>query len=167
MDLDVDSDMDVDGSGGSWFMQALHFFNFGKLPFMVIMSLIILSQWTISILANYYWGKGSLIFAAALFFPSLFISLCLTKVVSSPLVPFFESMTAQEKEVDFIGLLCTIIVPATTTKMGQAEVTINGNPLLINIKLEEGVMNLKKGAEALITSKDKLKNCFFIKPEKS
>ena len=56
MDIDVDADIDTDveaGSGAGWFIGFLHFFNFGKMPFMVIMSFLILFSWTFSMLANY------------------------------------------------------------------------------------------------------------------
>ena len=132
---------------------------------MIIMSLIILSCWTISILVNFYLGDGSLIFAAALFFPNLFVSLCLVKLISNPLIPIFENMGAKEESVDYIGLPCTITLPATATRMGQAEVILNDSPLLINVKLSEGTLALEKGSEALIVAKDK--DCFFIQLEKS
>ena len=38
LDVDVDADMDVDGEAHTtigWFAGTLHFFNFGKLPFMI------------------------------------------------------------------------------------------------------------------------------------
>ena len=58
VDMDVDADVDAgaDGNGVGWFAGALHFFNFGKLPFMLIMSFVIFFAWAISILAHHYIG---------------------------------------------------------------------------------------------------------------
>ncbi len=167
VDMEVDTDVDVDGASAGWFAHALYFFNFGKMPFMVIMSLIILSCWTISVLANYYFGQNSSVFAIALFFPNLFLSLCITKFVSSPLVPLFKSMETSEVAVDYIGLPCTITIPATSNKMGQAEVIVDDSPLLINIKMSEETLLLKKGAEALIIGKENNRDCFLIQSEKN
>jgi len=164
-DLDVNSEMGIDGSGGSWLVSSLQFFHFGKLPIMIILSLVILMSWAISILANYYLGQGSTLFALALFFPNLFISLCLTKVITTPLVPLFKNMEHQEEEMDYIGMPCTILLPASTNRMGQAQVMVDDNPLLINVKLDDQTLNLEKGAEALIVGKASDKNCFLIKSE--
>lgn len=169
VDVDVDMDADVDGVGnaGGWFAHVLYFFNFGKLPFMVVMSLIILFSWMISVLANYYYGDGSVLFAGALFFPNLFVSLCLTKIISSPLIPIFKKIDVEEVEVDYIGMPCKVTLPATTSKMGQAEVIIDDVPLLINIKLSEETLDLEKGREALIVAKEADRDCFFIQADKS
>ena len=82
-DIDVDHDVDVDGGHEvGWFAGALHFFNFGRVPFMVIMTFLVLSMWSISILGNYYIGGNSWSFAAILFFPNLAISLLITKIIT-------------------------------------------------------------------------------------
>ncbi len=167
LDADADTDVDVDGTSAGWFAELLHFFNFGKLPFMVVMSFIILFTWIISVCANHYFGGDSLTFATALFFPNLFVRLSLTKLVSSPLVPFFQSLDVKEEPVDYIGLSCTITLPATKDRMGQAQVIIDDIPLLINIKLSKDTLELKKGTEALIVGKEADNACFFIQSEKS
>ncbi len=75
IDADVDVDVDVDGDvsvGG--ISGILFFFNFGRVPFMVVLSFLILSMWAISIMLDHYWGQGSLGFAALMFYPTLLLA---------------------------------------------------------------------------------------------
>lgn len=161
VEVDVDADLGTSGIGG--FAGVLQFFNFGKLPFMVIMSFVILFSWTGSILANYYIGKGSFLFVIALIIPNLLVGLFLAKFITKPLIPIFEKMEAGIDPVDYVGMLCKIILPATNTKMGQAEVLVDDNRLLINVKMEkENKDSLEKGAEALILRKQKNKPYYII-----
>ncbi len=169
IDVDVDADMDVDteaevGSSGGLFAGALHFFNFGKLPFMVIMSFAILISWFISITTNHYFGKLSYGFAIALFIPNIFVSLLLTKWITSPLVPLFKTFDEGVEPVDFIGQSCILTMTASSKKMGQANVEIENNKLLVNVKTEEedGEV-LKKGEEALIVGKSENGKFYFVK----
>ncbi len=166
-DIDVEADVDTEIEGGSagWLAGLLHFFNFGKLPFMVIMSFLVLLSWTISIAANYYFGNNSTLFALALIFPNLFVSLFITKVITTPLVPVFDKLDAGVEPVDYIGLTCKLVLPASTTKMGQAEVLVeNSNSLLINVKVDfENPFEFQKGEEAIIIRKEESKSYYIIK----
>ena len=116
-DLDADVDADVDaGSGGGWFAGALHFFNFGRLPFMIVFSFLVLGMWTMSILANHYWSDGTAIFPMIIFLPMLFVSLVITKIITTPLVPIFESLDKGATPVDYICLLYTSPSPRDRQK---------------------------------------------------
>jgi hypothetical protein len=153
-EVDVDADTDIDGeSGGSWLGHTLQFFNFGRVPFMIVLSFLVLSMWAISILINYYWGYGSWTTALILLLPNLATSLLLTKMITSPLVPVFKHFDGSETAVDYIGQECTLTLPVSSTSMGQAEVMINDTPLRINVKLAAGDQ-LNKGAKALIVNED-------------
>ena len=164
VDVDVDVDTDVSTASAGSLAGVLHFFNFGKLPFMVIMSFVVLSSWAISVLANYYFGGGSSLFALALVFPNLFVGLCLTKIITTPLIPVFEKMETGIEPVDYVGMTCKLVLPASISKMGQAEVLIDNSPLLVNVKLEsESTNGLEKGAEAIILRKEKNKPYYIIK----
>lgn len=163
VDLDVDVDTGLNTSGAGGLAGVLHFFNFGKIPFIIILSFVILFSWAGSILANYYIGNGSILFGLALMVPNLFVGLCLTKMITTPLLPVFEKMEAGIEPVDYVGMLCKLVLPATTSKMGQAEVIIDNNRLLINVKMEnESTDSLEKGAEAIILRKQKDKPYYII-----
>ena len=164
LDADLEADADIDAVSGAVLADFLDFFNFGKLPFMVIMSFIVLSSWTISILFNYYFGGGSILFAIGLVFPNLLVGLCLTKMLTTPLIPVFEKMEAGIDPVDYIGMTCKLILPASVSKMGQGEVLIDNSPLLLNVKVEsESTDTLEKGEEAVILRKAKNKPYYLIK----
>ena len=165
MDADIDTDIDVDADGGEvgWVSGSLAFFNFGKLPFMVIMSFLVLFSWSISVLVNYYLGGGSILFAIALFFPNLFVSLCLTKLITTPLLPVFKNLDSGIEPVDYIGLPCKLVLPASSKKLGQAEVNFDNNPLLVNVKVDhESSVEFNKGDEAIIVRKAKSKPYYII-----
>lgn len=147
---DVDADTDVHShGGGGWFSNSLQFFNFGRIPFMVVFSFLALSMWTFSILINYYLGHGSWSTALILFLPNLAVSLLITKLVTTPLIPLFRHLDGSEEPVDYVGLECTLVLPASAVAMGQAEVMINNTPLLINVK-PAAEQSLEKGIKALI-----------------
>ena len=172
-DLDLDTDLEVDaeveaevgtGTNVGWFAGALHFFNFGKLPFMVVLSFLILSMWSISLLANHYSGDGSALFALVILLPNLFVSLVITKVLTTPLVPVFANLDGSVEAVDYEGLECTVTLSATRHKMGQAEVIVDGSPLLISVKLvDEDKKQIAKGEKALVLRRTPKGDCFLIK----
>ncbi len=163
VDIDMDVDTDIEAGGAGSVAGVLHFFNFGMLPFMIIMSFAILFSWAISVLANYYFGNGTIIFPLILFIPNLFLSLTLTKIITTPLIPIFKNLDSAADPVDYIGMTCKLILPASTYKMGQAEVIIDDSPLLVNVKVaEDNPDNIEKGAEALILRKEKGKPFYII-----
>ncbi len=166
LDLDLDADVDVDGGGGAsgWLAGALHFFNFGKLPTMVILSFAILFAWMINVLMNHYVGGGSLVFALMLMIPNLFVSLFLTKIVTTPLIPIFQQLNTPEEEVNFAGMICKLTVTANKTKKGQAEVIHKNRSLLIYVKVDmDEVDTINKGEEAVILRPSKDASYYLIR----
>lgn len=160
MDFDLDTDLDIDteaevGSGGGWFAGVLHFFNFGKLPFMVVASFVILFQWSLSILATIYVEDYSIFFALAIAIPILFVSLLLTKFISSPLIPVFANLDPTETPIDFIGETGTIVISPTSEKLGQAEVILDGSLHMIYVKTAVGKDIARKQDTVVITKKHK------------
>jgi hypothetical protein len=163
IDVDVDADVDAGSSGGGWFAGGLHFFNFGRLSFTVVFSLLILGMWSMSILGNFYLGNGSMVFPFIMFIPILFVSLVMTKIITTPLVPVFESLDKGVEAVDYLGLTCKMLLPATTTQMVQAEVLHNSNPLLVSVMVSETQKTaVLKGEEALIVGRSSDDRYFLI-----
>lgn len=150
-DVDLDADTEVEGNSGGWFSSSLQFFNFGKVPFMVVFSFLTLCMWAFSVLINHYFGHGSWGTAAILFLPNLATGLLLTKVITTPLIPVFKHFDGSALPVEYIGHECTLTLPASNTAMGQAEVLIDDTPLLINVKLD-GEDLLARGAKALVVN---------------
>ena len=154
VDVDVDADVDIDADAGGheigWIAATLHFFNFGKMPFMVVMTVTVIAGWILTILSNYYIGNGSMLFAILFFLPILLVSLFAAKLFTAPLIPVFKRLDTTAEEIDYIGMACRLKLPASANKFGQAEVLIDGVPNLINVKTEAEAIQINSGEEALI-----------------
>lgn len=169
VDMDVDLDMDVDAdvdsdldAGGGWFATALNFFNFGKVPFMIIMTVVIVSSWAMAVVSNHYWGNYDWLFALAMVGPILFVSLLLAKFLTAPLVPLFEQINKASKPIDYVGLNCRLLLPADHEKFGQAEVTIDGDSLLIHVKTAQPGLRLQTGDRAVVIGKTPDKQFYLV-----
>ena len=161
-DVDVDADVDMDAAmdveGGSSFANALHFLNFGQLPFMVIMTVWVVSMWVMGILSNFHYGHGSLTFAAIWFLPILCTGLVITKLLTTPLIPIFKNLDTYAKPIEYIGQTGIVTLPASVEKFGQAEVMVENNNALISIKANRG--EVQRGEEVMII--EEIKNKYFI-----
>jgi hypothetical protein len=143
----------------------LHFFNLGKVPFMIFLSFLTLFVWSGSILSNYYLGNQSVGFALVLLIPNLLVSLLLTKIVTLPLIHVFsDGKNEFESNRDLIGKTCTILLSASEEKVGQAEVnTSSGAPLLLTVKTTEG-NPLKRGEKGLVIDYDAASHTYLVEP---
>ena len=150
-----------DGVGTSWLNGALAFFNLGRIPLMVFLSFVFLPLWVGSILANYYTGNTSWLLGLAFLLPLLIASLFVAKLLTLPFVKLF---TAMEKDHDagavVIGKVCTVLLPATASQLGQASVPADGAPLVLNVR-STGTP-LAKGETALVIAFDAVRRCYLI-----
>ena len=163
MDVDLEADADLD-TDVMWGM--LHWFYVGEVPVMVLVSILILSLWTLNMLGNYYynpealWGRGLGILGA-----NFVISLCVVKGVGAPLRPlyamFSKDYNAPKKVIGRIGRVTTTEV--TETKMGQVEVTTKGAPIVLNVRAQAG-HEFKRDDEAVIVRKDEQASVYLISP---
>lgn len=168
VDMDVDADLDVDsevGTSAGWLAGALHFFNFGKLPFMVLLSFVVVPAWIASIGLNEYFNPGAWWFPVAMILPILFVSLLIGKILSTPFVPLFAKMNTAAESVDYIGRLCKLRMGASASKFGQAEVAIDGDVLLIEVKTESDDRPLARGDTARIIGKTEDQRYFLVQRE--
>lgn len=162
VDVDADVDSDFDAGSGGWFASALNFFNFGKVPFMIIMTVVIVSSWAMAIMSNHYWGNYEWLFALAMVGPILFVSLLLAKLLTTPLVPLFEQINKASEPIDYVGQNCRLLLPADYEKFGQAEVTINGDSLLIRVKTAQPGLRLQTGDQAVVIGKTPDKEFYLV-----
>ena len=166
MDIDVDSEVEVSSSGGNWFLEGLRFFNFGVLPFMVIMSFLILFMWTINILANYYWSNGSILFHLAMFFPSLLASLFLTKIITTPLTGLFRALRdGDAKDIEYIGSVAKLTLPLDRSRTATADLVLKDQHILLYVRADDSVEGvIPRGTKVLITSSNAEKTIHFVRP---
>lgn len=165
VDVDVDVDADVDaGGGGDIALAILGFFNFGKMPFMVLMSILSLHLWTIGILGNFYWG-GTMAFSVAFFPINLLASLVITKIITTPLIPVFKAFNDELKPMRYVGMLAKVMVPTSADDFGKVELWENNSFLTLKVKAVpefEGI--IKSGTEVVITGSNEVETIFFVKP---
>ena len=161
VDHDVNHEFDHDVSG---FTQFLHFIGVGDVPVMVIVSVLGLSMWLGSMLANYYLTGGSQLYALALLIPNLAISIVVTRYVTLPLRPLFRLINKDcGPGEEVLGRVCQIVTSEATPTFGQAEITRSGASVLINVRtLDDAV--LLKGAHAAVVRSDSEKGVYYITP---
>jgi len=100
LDADVDAEIDAEVGGLEGMAGILHFFNLGRVPFMVILSFAALAMWASSILANYYLSDGSVWFPILFFLPIVFVGLITAKLLTTPLIPIFKSLNTAAEAVE-------------------------------------------------------------------
>ncbi|WP_139920956.1 OB-fold-containig protein [Hymenobacter sp. DG01] len=150
--------------GVVWLNHVLAFFNLGRVPLMMLVSLVVLPLWVGSILTNYYLGNTSFGVGLVLLVPLLPASLLLAKLLTAPLVHLFASL---EKNHDAglrpVGRVCTVLLPTSRERLGQARVPVRqGAPLVLNVRLASPAPELQKGDSALIIDYDEQGRCYLI-----
>ncbi len=157
-DLDGDGgDLDVDGGaegGGSILGALMKFVYAAEVPVTVVASVLSTAMWAISILSNHYLSNTSVLIAGFLVIPIVVGGFVATKLVLMPFVPLLKKAFDESSDVvHVIGQLCVVSSLEVTEKHGQAEVPLQGSPLLLNVKTRDGVA-LTKGEEAVVIAKD-------------
>jgi hypothetical protein len=166
LDADVDADLgsDLDVSVGV-FDGMLAFFYLGKIPLMILLSIFALCLWVISIIANGYLNpSGSLALGLPLAVGNLIVSPFICKVICAPLARFFMALKKDPNApADVMGRICRVTTSQVSAKMGQAEVSTSGAPILLNV-VADGDHVFKKGDEAVVIGKDEKKGVHIIAP---
>ncbi|MBD1395697.1 DUF1449 family protein [Pontibacter sp. JH31] len=164
-DVEVEPEVDADGvSAVTWLNSVLAFFNLGKVPFMVFLSFLALPFWAISILANYYLNNDYALLGLLYLVPSFIAALFVSKILTTPFVKLFATLEKEhETAASIIGQLCTVILPANPTELGQATVKTSGAPLLLNVKTTEGAA-VQKGETALVLEYNAENKFYLIQP---
>jgi len=155
VDLDVDGDADIDKdlpvNPDGWLYGFMKFFNMGEVPLMVILTVFALSGWVVNVLLNYYlnpWDWGWL--AAVYTLPAIIGGLIMSKIVTTPLVGFYKKLGHKgEQSVDFLGRNGVVTLTVEENRLGQAEIMVNGDPLIVNIKSKKGI-KIPKGSKVSV-----------------
>lgn len=172
-DVEVDMEVDIDADSGidsgneismSWMNSLLVFFNIGKVPFMVFLTMLSLPFWLLSIAVNHYIGFGSLFIGLLFVIPVFIVSLFIAKILTYPLAKLFSHMEKEDEESkSAIGKICLASSEVTDQKIGQAQVQTTGSPILLNIITRSGT-SLKKGDSALVIEFKKDRNIYLVEP---
>ena len=164
-DIDADADADVDIADGGFLRGLLLFFYIGEIPIMILVSILVLSMWSISVIANYRLNpSGSMLIGLPILAGNFVASLFVCKVFFMPFRKFFKALSKDANASrPVIGRICTITTTEVSKKMGQAEMSSKGAPILINV-VAEGDHVFHKGDEAVVTGKNSENGVYTIAP---
>lgn len=169
IDTEIDTDVEVEGAAtnvwsGMSFSHLLAFFNIGKVPFMIFLSILVLSMWTSSILVHYLFGKGIHAFFFIWLVPNLIISLFLTKLFT---MPFKGSYAAMNKggtnKKDLVGKTGELIMQIQPDKMGRMEVYADDEHFTLDVFSHEAYL-IERGQRVIIVEYDSLKDRYTVEP---
>ncbi|WP_299159645.1 OB-fold-containig protein [uncultured Tenacibaculum sp.] len=169
IDADIDSKIDVDipdntateGSEG-FFIKFLKYFGFDELPFMFLISIIIVVMWFTSINLNHYLNFPTII-GFILLIPIFFLSLFVAKFLTKPLVRIYRMINHKgEKVIDFLGREGKITATVSGDKIGQLEIIVKGDPIKIYVKSNSGEA-IKTGENAVVIDESKDLKYYIIK----
>lgn len=179
-DLDFDLDFELDFSSNMYFdggvepdekssnpgimklylFKLLKFLNIGAVPVMIYCTILFLVWWILSMLV-YYISISPDSFAGVLITVQNFvISVFIAKGITEPLKKFFASME-DRSDVKIIGKTCILKSSLNSENIAQAEIMIDGYPIIINVKsLGETII---KGSRVVVAAKEKEKNLYIVK----
>lgn len=186
-ELDLDTDVDVDlhadagghpdldvdpgghAGGGGLGLTVLRFLNFGQVPAMVVVSVLILAMWFLSMVGNFILnGSGGLLIAGGVFLGSLFAGALLAKLVTAPLKPLFRALNRNyDTHEPIIGRNCVVKSIEVSDTNGQAEIEREGATLLINVRVAAGRGFLHRGDHALVVGHDVERDFFIIREDRN
>jgi len=180
VDVDMDADVDVDGGvdvhgdvdGGLGegsppvhaFTAVLQFFYVGKVPMMVLMTILVLSLWMISLAANHILNPwNSALLGLAIAGGNIVVSAMILKAVGSPLARLFHGLYEDpNRPKSAIGRVGKVLsAEITAQRMGHVEVTGTGAPLVLNA-VAEGEQVLQRGDEAVVLERSADRGVYIV-----
>ena len=170
VDVDVDADVDVD-TDGNLFHAGIgtsipRFFHIGTVPLLVLLSVFVLTLWSIGVLSYRWIGSWGIILQVLMLIPFAIGALILTKVLTVPLQMLFKRMQEQEdaeQKVNLIGQRCIVVSLTADHKHGQVEVQTEGAPLRLNVITGDTADVLNKGDEAVLVAKSSTPGVYTIR----
>ena len=191
MDIDIDADVDVDADLATdganmefqdvsnaelnkedvvgrriqplkWWQIMLIYFNFVGLPFMFTFTCFVFIWWfttAITTALTYTYDNFlGFAFMIAGFFTSLFVN----KIFTTPFKGFFKNLNKDgDKAIDYIGRQGILLSTISGDKMGNAEISANGDSHSIYVKSLDG-HQLNYHEKILIIKQSADKNYFLV-----
>ena len=162
-DMDIDADVDLDGSMTSIGFVALKFLNIGNVPVMIWVAVFGFLWWIASLLLWTFYDSGSdpvgFWSIAPIVLRNMLIGMAGAKFATEPMRKFFDH-TDNYKPADLVGRQCHITTYEATSDAGQAKLKTDAAPLLIDVRTDGDV--LSKGDTATIVRVDPAVNIYFI-----
>lgn len=160
----LDVDLDFEGMEDlSFFTSLLVFINVAELPFMLLLSILLLNFWILSMMLYFLPITAGGLICGLLLIPLFIISLFLTKYETKPLKGMFKGNISQgAKSTPIIHGLCKLRCDIKDGKMGQAEVDKEGANIVINVKPDSIEDSFYKGETAFVASREVNENIYYI-----
>lgn len=146
-DLDIDGPDAPDAEGDlasadvgnvnvqSGWQSFLQFFYIGELPIMFIISIVVILMWLINVNVTYIFGISNNVLGFVVYLPGFIASMLATKVIAKPFVKLYAFFNHKgEPPIDFIGKIGRVTSPLAKDRMGQIEVKIETDYLLVYAK---------------------------------
>lgn len=166
---DVHADAHADGhaegnaDGHGMWGGMLAFLNVGRVPLMIVITVLTLSMWVISMLGDEFLGGGSLLIGFALLVPAFLLGCVITRFATAPFGKVLALLQPDgEPPLKHVGLVCTVTTAQVTTRYGQAAIETAGSPLIVQVRTHEGE-TLARGDTALIVAEDAATAIFTVR----
>jgi hypothetical protein len=164
LDVEVDMDLEVDGGGGSGPLHAIaSFLNVGQVPFLLVLSLMILNFWILAMLIYFIPVKVGGLLNGLLLIPAFLISVFISKAEVYPLKGMFKrSKRDNTIENKVLDKRCVMLCDTAFGRLGQAKIIQEGAALVLNVTPEFKTESFNKGEEAFVFRKDPVKDLYYI-----
>ncbi len=189
IDVDVDADLEIDSEieGGNmdfedisnteinqedivgkrrkplkWWQIFLIYFNFVGLPFMFTFTFWIFIWWFVTAITTAITHTYDHVLGFGIMILALFPSLIITKIITTPFKGFFKNLNKDgDAPIDYLGRKATLLSSISEDKMGNAEVSVNGDSLSIYVKSLNGE-HLPYGTSILIIKRSNDRNYYLV-----
>lgn len=159
LDIDLEG---VDGAGPFYSLSVL--LNIGRVPFGLVISLLVINFWMLSMLVYLIPIEVEGPISILVLVPPLIASFFVTKVELIPLRVIFKGANLpSEKETKVMGEYCEMMCDLEGDRLGQARIRRDGAALVINVKVEVEGQSFEKNEVVMVSSKDKEKNIYYIR----
>ncbi len=162
MDWMPDMDMDMD-DGGELFSSLTEMLNIGEVPVMMVLSIMVLSCWTLSMLANHYLNPAqSILLGTGLFVINIVLGFFATVLMTRAVVKIFGPMSREDKsDQQILYRTGTVVTSQVNASVGQVDIHTKGSVIRINARTQRDVIFLK-GDKVLVFDEDKEKGIYFV-----
>lgn len=169
VDTDVDADVNGDVSAHKepgFFIKTLDFLNVGRVPFMLIITVLKFFMWigtliTTSVVNVVSWGLWSLL----ILIPIGIVGIFFTRFATNPMVKLFKEIGYKgEEEIDFLGRSGKMLSNIKGDKIGSAEVIVDKNPMKLNVVSIDGE-EIKYGDYIIIADESDDKKIYYVSKE--
>mgnify|MGYP003885576899 CR=1 FL=1 len=160
VDVDMDADMDVDAdtsgnsvAGVTWLHKVLHFFNLGRIPFMIWLTIVGLITWFGVVSINYFLRLDSFLIGVLIFIACFIVSMLVSKPIMYPLVRLFDAIENTEGLKNAVGQIGEVRFSNRGTQPGEVEIVHDGSHIKIYALPSSQEIKLTKNQKVLVIAK--------------